>query len=135
MENILFSAIIAGAVIQIIYLCYNVYRQKRAEKKLEVLIVKNENEFLKMLDEYRTKKKLLHLNSENAEVDFDQLMVITFIKNQINLLEDSEKKMMNKVIDRKTSENQKRYISKLFSDIGFNDFLNKHTHRKAIFNM
>ncbi|WP_179415367.1 hypothetical protein HDF19_09920 [Mucilaginibacter sp. E4BP6] len=135
MENVLFLGLASGALGQIIYLVFNIYKQKKAEKKLESLIVKNENEFLKMIEEYKTKKKLLHLNSEHAKDDFDELMLMTFVKNQINLLNESEKRMMNKVIERKNTENQKRYISKLFEDIKFNDFLNSHTHRKTSFNI
>jgi hypothetical protein len=72
-----------------------------------------------MISSYDNEKKTLFLKGEHSKMDFVDLMMLTFVKNHINDLKSSEKVMMNKVIERKNTENQIRYIYKLFSDIGF----------------
>ena len=134
-EKILPLLLLGTAITQIWYLWFNVIRQKRTEKKLESMLKSHEHDFQAMLESYNKEKKFLHLTGENSKSDFKDIVLMAFVRSQINQLEKRERVMMNKVIERKNTENQIRYVHKLISDIGFNTLLKSppkaaslHTH-------
>jgi len=126
------ALIASAAILQLVYLLSDILRQKKAEKNLEKLLKEHESEFHKMLSSYKKEHSKLYFKGDSKN-DFDELMMLAFVKNHINQLRTSEKSMMNKVIERKNKENQIRYVYKLISDIGFDRFFKgeKNAHVSA----
>jgi predicted glycosyltransferase involved in capsule biosynthesis len=108
-----------------IWLIYNIILQKRIELKLEKLMKAHEQEFIRMLKEsYK-----YHKNEDINEEVINEL-ILKYFKKQVMFLSQYEKTTMNKVVDRKKSADQVRYISKLYEESGlslFNPFKSK-TH-------
>ncbi|QHS55018.1 hypothetical protein GWR56_05500 [Mucilaginibacter sp. 14171R-50] len=127
MEDLIGVLAIGMVGINFLYLGFNIYRQRIAEKKLEKLIKKHEADLLKMIND-KNYKAQFYLSNKRSKEDFENLMMITFVNNQINHLSKYDKLMMKKIIERKSSENQQRYISKLFQDIGLSSLL--HNSKK-----
>ncbi|MBB5397447.1 hypothetical protein [Mucilaginibacter sp. AK015] len=127
MEDLIGVLAIGMVGINFLYLGFNIYRQRIAEKKLEKLIKKHEADLLKMIND-KNYKAQFYLSNKRSKEDFENLMMITFVNNQINQLSKYDKLMMKKIIERKSSENQQRYISKLFQDIGLSSLL--HNSKK-----
>jgi hypothetical protein len=121
METLISLSLSITTFISFAYLVYCIYRQKRAEKKLEFLIKAHKDELQRMIRDY--KGKAPHSANSSVKSEFGELVTITFVKNQINLMSKSDKAMMHKVIERKNYENQQRYISKLFYDSGLSNLL------------
>ena len=114
-------------VICAFWLFYNIYMQKRIEVKLERLMKAHEKEFFKMLIEY---KKHKGVNSEVKQDEISDELLMRYFRDQIMLLDNYEKTMMSKVVERKKATDQIRYASKLYEESGLNLFstLGKRKH-------
>jgi hypothetical protein len=104
--------IIVATVVCAIYLVSNVMLQLRARHRLEKLLKLHES-LLKQ--KFKAQEKAF--GKDGDEVKYEILLML--LRQQIDELTDKiDKEIMQKTLDRKNYNNQKKYALKIFSESG-----------------
>jgi len=117
MNNLLHQSpyvIILGIIGSFIYLGFNIYFILRATKRIEKKIRTDQIELKKIFD----KSFLESLSKDQEEI------LVTLLRREIEGLNDKQDKMiMEKTLNRKNFDNQKRFALKIFSESGLTESL------------
>jgi hypothetical protein len=106
-------SIIAVTTFCVVYLVGNVLLQIRARHRLEKLLRLHE---ALLRQKFKAQEKAF--GKDGDEVKYEILLML--LRQQIEALTDKiDKEIMQKTLDRKNYNNQKKYAMKIFSESGF----------------
>jgi hypothetical protein len=98
----------------IIYLFVNIRLQIRAKNRLEVNL---KRDYKKLLNEIR------QMPSFVTEEEESELLIMMLRKEIENLNNNTDKKVLQKTLDKKNFNNQKSFVKKVFSESGLSSLV------------
>ncbi|TCC91559.1 hypothetical protein EZ428_07280 [Pedobacter frigiditerrae] len=120
------------AVIQLVYVVYNIVRQRQVEKKLETILMKNQEQLYNKLNHLPELTKAWKPENAHSLESYEEAYLLYFLKNKIETLEKDERRMMTKIFERKSNSDQMRYAFKLFSEAGLANLFDNYKNRKLV---
>ena len=133
MESVLSICLIVAAFTEVFYVIYDSYRHKTAERKLDALLKKNEDDLMATIEELRSRSGAPSSPEMSVQSDLDAITLINYVNKQLHILDDSRHTVELKIVEAKEFKSKKRFISRIFSTDGFKKFLTAHT--KTSFNI
>jgi isochorismate hydrolase len=126
MENTLSILLIISVISGIFLVIRNVFKQREAERHLEILLLKHKDLVLKDLRYFETitkenKTEVKKLKSKNESLNnyIHNESLLIALKNVIGRLEDEDRIVMEKSFGKKSDNDQQRYAHKIFVECGF----------------
>jgi hypothetical protein len=119
MENILSILLILSVITGIFFVFMNVYKQREAEKHLEILLAHDYDVILKELRYTQMISENLEKDKSNSTKRYinNELLLIS-LKSFIDKLNEDDRIVMQKSFGKKSDSDQQRYALKIFEESG-----------------